>query len=161
MVCGWILARRFCGKKKPKFIYTLPNYHNPTGITMSLKKRETLLRLATAYNIPIIEEDYQMDFTYDGPLAAQSVHAGYQQTGNLSLLFTLIFPYMIKIGYAVGPPDLIEMLGYAVSIDETTIGGIGQYFLNEYIDSGQYEAHVRLDTERISPQKKRDVRRTG
>ena len=54
-------------EKKPKFIYTLPNYHNPTGITMSLKKRETLLRLATAYNIPIIEEDYQMDFTYDGP----------------------------------------------------------------------------------------------
>ena len=131
-------------EKKPKFIYTLPNYHNPTGITMSLKKRETLLRLATAYNIPIIEEDYQMDFTYDGPRLPSLYTLDTNRQVIYLYSFTLIFPYMIKIGYAVGPPDLIEMLGYAVSIDETTIGGIGQYFLNEYIDSGQYEAHVRL-----------------
>ena len=44
-------------KYKPKFIYTIPNYHNPTGITMSLNKRYQLLKLANDYNVPIIEED--------------------------------------------------------------------------------------------------------
>ncbi|MDR1068315.1 MAG: PLP-dependent aminotransferase family protein, partial [Clostridiales Family XIII bacterium] len=51
-------------KYKPKFIYTQPDFHNPTGITMSLKKRQTLLQLDNIYNVPIIEEDYQHEFSY-------------------------------------------------------------------------------------------------
>ena len=51
---------------------------------------------------------------------------------------------MMKIGYAVGPADLIDMLGYALSVDETAVSGIGQYFLNEYINSGHYENHVKI-----------------
>ena len=49
-------------KYAPKFIYTMPNYHNPTGILMSLEKRQRLLELAGRYCIPIIEEDSQRDF---------------------------------------------------------------------------------------------------
>lgn len=130
-------------KYKPKFIYTLPNFHNPTGITMSLKKRQTLLKLANDYNVPVIEEDYQWDFAYEKRLPSLYT----LDTNRLVIYvysFTLIFPYMMKIGYAVGPADLIDMLGYALSIDETAVSGIGQYFLNEYINSGQYENHVRL-----------------
>lgn len=128
---------------KPKFIYTLPNYHNPTGITMSLKKRQTLLKLANDYNVPIIEEDYQWDFAYEKRLPSLYT----LDTNKLVIYvysFTLIFPYVMKIGYAVGPADLIEMLGYALSIDETAVSGIGQYFLNEYINSGQYENHIAV-----------------
>lgn len=128
---------------KPKFIYTLPNYHNPTGITMSLKKRQTLLKLANDYNVPIIEEDYQWDFAYEKRLPSLYT----LDTNKLVIYvysFTLIFPYMMKMGYAVGPADLIDMMGYALSIDETAVSGIGQYFLNEYIHSGQYENHVKV-----------------
>ena len=131
-------------ERKPKFIYTQPNYHNPTGITMSLAKRQTLLRLANTYNVPIIEEDYQKDFVY----REHRLPSLYALDANKMVIyvdsFTLTFPYMMKIGYAVGPPDLIYMIGYALSVDETTIGGIGQYFLNEYIESGEYEKHIRM-----------------
>ncbi len=129
---------------KPKFIYTQPNYHNPTGITMSLARRQTLLRLANTYDVPIIEEDYQKDFSYSD----HRLPSLYALDANRMVIyvdtFTLTFPYMMKIGYAVGPPDLIYMMGYALSVDETTIGGIGQYFLNEYIESGEYDKHIRL-----------------
>lgn len=131
-------------KHKPKFIYTSPNYHNPTGITMSLVKRKQLLKLAECYNIPIIEEDYQRDFAYDD----QRLPSLYVLDTNKLVIyvysFTLIFPYMMKIGYAVGPADLIEMLYYALSIDETAVSGVGQYFLNEYINSGQLEKHIEI-----------------
>ena len=129
---------------KPKFIYTLPNFHNPTGITMSLEKRRQLLKLADTYNVPIIEEDYQRDFSY-GKNPPSSLYT--LDTNKMVIYlysFTLTFPYMMKLGFAVGPVDLIDMLKYALSVDETVIGGIGQYFLNEYIDSGKYQRHVEL-----------------
>lgn len=131
-------------ENKPKFIYTLPNFHNPTGITMSLEKRRMLLKLADRYNVPIIEEDYQRDFNYEG----RCLPSLYMLDSNKLVIyvysFTLIFPYMMKIGYAVGPSDLIDMMGYALSIDETFVSGIGQYFLNAYIDSGEFERHVQI-----------------
>jgi len=131
-------------KYKPKFIYTQPNFHNPTGITMSLKKRKTLLQLANVYNVPVIEEDYQQEFSY----TERTLPSLYALDDNKLVIyvysFTLIFPYMMKLGYAVGPPDFIDMLGYALCVDETIVSGIGQYFLNEYIDSGQYDQHVQV-----------------
>lgn len=130
-------------KYKPKFIYTQPNFHNPTGITMSLKKRQTLLRLADDYNVPIIEEDYQHDFSYTG----QQLPSLYALDANKLVIYvysyTLLFPYMMKQGYVIGPPDFIDMLGYVLSVDETFVGGIGQYFLNEYIDSGAFDRHIK------------------
>ena len=53
-------------KYAPKFIYTMPNYHNPTGIVMSLEKRHRLLEITGKYCIPVIEEDSQRDFRYEG-----------------------------------------------------------------------------------------------
>lgn len=127
---------------KPKFIYTIPNFHNPTGITMSLEKRMTLLRLADTYNVPIIEEDYLRDFRYEG----KDIPSLYTLDTNKMVIylysFTLIFPYMMKIAFAVGPTDFIDMLGYAISVDETAVGSAGQYFLNQYIDSGELDRHI-------------------
>lgn len=139
------LLEEYIRSRKPKFIYTIPNFHNPTGITMSLEKRMTLLRLADTYNVPIIEEDYLRDFRYNG----NDIPSLYTLDTNKMVIylysFTLIFPYMMKIGFAVGPSDFIDMLGYAVSVDETAVGSAGQYFLNQYIDSGEFERH----TERV------------
>nr|MBI9046187.1 PLP-dependent aminotransferase family protein [Anaerolineaceae bacterium] len=41
----------------PKFIYTLPNFQNPTGVTMTLERREKVVELADKYGVPIIEDD--------------------------------------------------------------------------------------------------------
>lgn len=126
---------------KPKFIYTQPNYHNPTGITMSIQKRKTLLNIADYYNIPIIEEDYQWEFGYEETKLPSLYSLDMNKMVIYVYSFTLIFPYMMKIGYALGPADLIEMLGSALSVDETAVGGVGQYFINEYIESGAYDSH--------------------
>ena len=56
--------------------------------------------------------------------------------------FTITFPYAIKTGYAVGPRDFIDLLTYALEADETIIGNVGAYILNDYIDSGLFEKHM-------------------
>ena len=127
----------------PKFIYTMPNYHNPTGIVMSLEKRKKLLELAGRYCIPIIEEDSQRDFRYEwNRLPSLYAQDRYRSVVYIDS-FSLTFPYGIKTGYIVGPTDLIETLERLIVMDENFVSSLGQYILNEYIERGYYAAHIR------------------
>ena len=50
----------------PKLIYTIPNFHNPTGTCLSSARRHQLIVLADRYNIPILEDDFVGDLRYEG-----------------------------------------------------------------------------------------------
>ncbi|MCB9435141.1 MAG: PLP-dependent aminotransferase family protein [Ardenticatenaceae bacterium] len=58
---------RLIQRHRPRFYYAIPNYHNPTGICMSLARREGLLQLAQRYQLPIIEDDIYGKLYYDAP----------------------------------------------------------------------------------------------
>ena len=137
-----ILEKQIC-KYKPKFIYTMPNFHNPTGIRMSLKKRQRLLELASDYNVPIIEDDYLCDFQY----ADKNIPSLYSLDFNKLVVyvnsFTLTFPYGVKTGFVVGPSDFIDMLGYAINIDETMIGNASQFLINECMENDAFEQNMK------------------
>ncbi len=129
-------------KHHPKFIYTMPSYHNPTGITMSLEKRLRLLQIAQACNIPIIEDDCLREFRY----TEHRLPSLYSLDSHKSVVylhsFTLSFPYEIKTGYILGPYDLAERLGYCIMVNETSVGNLGLYLLNEYIERGLFSKHL-------------------
>lgn len=59
------LLQRVCEKYKPKVIYTIPNFHNPTGRVLSRKRREQLLVLAEEYQILIVEDDPWSEIYFD------------------------------------------------------------------------------------------------
>ncbi len=60
------LEKALTSTKNVKFIYTIPNFQNPSGITMSLKKRHALYDLARKYNVLIIEDNPYGDLRYKG-----------------------------------------------------------------------------------------------
>jgi 2-aminoadipate transaminase len=51
---------------RPRLVFTLPNYQNPTGITMSLTRRQRLADAAAQHGIPLLEDDAYFDLRYDG-----------------------------------------------------------------------------------------------
>jgi 2-aminoadipate transaminase len=53
-------------KLKPKFMYILPNYQNPAGVTLSMDRRQTIVKLARQYGIPIVEDDPYWELRYEG-----------------------------------------------------------------------------------------------
>lgn len=130
-------------KYAPKFIYTMPNYHNPTGIVMSLEKRHRLLEITGKYCIPVIEEDSQRDFRYEGGRLPTLYSLDRYRSVVYIDSFTLTFPCGIKTGYIVGPTDLIDTLGRLIIVDETSVSSMGQYMLNEYIERGYFARHVQ------------------
>lgn len=117
-------------KHKPKFIYTMPNFHNPTGAVMSLSKRERLLEIAQRYGVPIIEEDSQRDFRYTQERLPSLYSLDQYKSVVYVDSFTLTFPYGVKVGYVVGPYDLVDMLGRLITMTETFVSNMGAYMIS-------------------------------
>ena len=130
-------------KHKPKFIYTMPNFHNPTGAVMSLSKRERLLEIAQRYGVPIIEEDSQRDFRYTQERLPSLYSLDQYKSVVYVDSFTLTFPYGVKVGYVVGPYDLVDMLGRLITMTETFVSNMGAYMISEYIERGFFAEHTK------------------
>lgn len=137
-----VALKALIAKHKPKFIYTMPNYHNPTGITMSLKKRLQLLHIAQSAGIPVIEEDSQREFRYTDS-RIPNLYALDKQNSVIYLhSFTLTVPYGIKTGYMIGPYDLAEQLGRCIMVNGYDLKNVDHFLLNEYIERGLFRQHT-------------------
>jgi 2-aminoadipate transaminase len=115
---------------RPKFIYTIPTVHNPTGTIMPQPRRAELLRLAQAHGVPIFEDDCYCDLIWDGKrppaLYAMSRHGGVIHIGSFS---KSIGP-ALRVGYIVAPWELMSRI-LPLKTDAGS-GAIEQMVLAEY-----------------------------
>ena len=103
----------------PKFIYANANFQNPTGATMSLRRRQDLLALTRAANTFLIEDDAYFDLRYDGD-ALPTIYS-LDNGGSVVYMGTLsktMGPGM-RLGWLVGPPELIRRVA-ALKVDGGT-----------------------------------------
>ena len=96
--------------KKPKFIYTIPTVQNPTGTVMNEERRLEMLRLASAYGIPIFEDDCYADLLWDGdrPKAIRAL----DDTGRVIYCgtFSKSIAPALRVGYLVAEWSVLSRL---------------------------------------------------
>lgn len=103
----------------PKFVYAIPNFQNPTGVTMSLQRRQDLLDIVRAAGTLLIEDDAYFDLRYDGEnLPAIYTLDDSQSVVYMGTLSKTMGPGM-RLGWLVGPPALISRLT-ALKVDGGT-----------------------------------------
>ncbi len=99
--------------RKPKFIYVVPDFQNPSGITMSLEKRNALLDLSRDHNIPVLEDSPYRDFRYYGE-TIPSIYSLDQERGGGNVIglytFSKLFCPGLRIGFNIGPSDVIDRM---------------------------------------------------
>ncbi|MCD4828400.1 MAG: PLP-dependent aminotransferase family protein [Candidatus Cloacimonetes bacterium] len=98
---------------KPKFIYVVPDFQNPSGITCSLAKREKLLDLSYHYDVPIIEDSPYRDLRYTGQTIPSLYALDQQRDGDHVIglyTFSKIFCPGIRVGFNIGPPEVIARM---------------------------------------------------
>ncbi|MCO7125445.1 PLP-dependent aminotransferase family protein [Sporolactobacillus shoreicorticis] len=140
---------------KPKFIYTIPNFHNPTGITMSMERRKGLLKLAYQFQVPILEDDPYGDITFGReklpPLKALDPY-GY--VIYLSTLSKVLFPGL-RIGWVVAPEPVMKKFMLLKQITDLHVNTDSQILIYRYLRKGLYESQLK----KILPiyKKKRDT----
>jgi len=97
-------------RRRPKLIYVVPTFHNPTGVTMDLAARRRLIVLAAQYRVPIVEDEIYRDLRYEGA-ALPSLKAldHYGVVIYLNSFSKVSFPGL-RVGWIVAPRLLVEHL---------------------------------------------------
>jgi 2-aminoadipate transaminase len=143
----------------PKFMYILPNFQNPAGVTLSLKRRMKLLEIADRYGIPIIEDDPYGQLRYEGDhlpslvaLDAQKLN-GRGVSGNgmgffrgnviyLSTFSKTLAPGL-RLGWVVAPKEVIKRCVMGKQGMDLHTSTFVQMVAYEVIKDGFLDEHVR------------------
>ncbi len=97
----------------PKFIYVVPDFQNPSGITMSLAKREGLLDLSYEFDVPIIEDSPYRDLRYRGETIPALFSLDQQRDGGHVIglyTFSKLFCPGMRVGFNIGPAEVITRM---------------------------------------------------
>lgn len=123
--------------KKIKLLYLNPSYQNPTGKTMSLKRRKEIITLCENYHLPIIEDDVFSELGFEQNLPTLKSLAPDQviYVGSLSKLFGS----SIKIGWLLAPSTLIESLANAKKRMENDTDLFPQWLATAALSSKDYD----------------------
>lgn len=126
----------------PKFIYTVPTFQNPTGITMSLAKRKRLAELAAQYDVIVLEDDPYREIRYSGEELPYI--KSFDTTGNVVLAnsFSKIFAPGSRMGYMVADTKIMEKFVNLKLGNDTCTNGIAQAICAEFFARGLYPQHL-------------------
>ncbi len=97
----------------PKFIYVVPDFQNPSGITISLAKREALLDLSYEFDVPIVEDSPYRDLRYSGETIPAIFTLDQRRDGDHVIglyTFSKLFCPGMRVGFNIGPPEVVTRM---------------------------------------------------
>lgn len=127
---------------KVKFIYVLPNFHNPAGTTLPLERRMELVRLAAKYGVPIIEDDPYGELRFEGEdiTPIETLHK--ENVIYLSTFSKTLAPG-IRIGWVTAPSKIIGKLVQAKQGADLHTGVFVQMVAHDICSRGLLRTHVK------------------
>jgi 2-aminoadipate transaminase len=138
----------------PKFMYVLPNFQNPAGVTLSEERRHQLIRLADKYGIPIVEDDPYGQLRYEGEHIAPLVvldRANLRRDNGFSIgnviylsTFSKTLAPGLRLGWIVAPPKIISKLAQLKQGADLHTSTFTQCVAFEVARRGFLDQHVKL-----------------
>src|SRR6516164_115763 len=129
------------GGLRPKIVYTIPDYQNPTGLSMTAERRHELVRLARRYGFLILEDVAYRDLGFGSappPCLWSLAPDVVLQAGTFSKIF---FPG-VRLGWAAGPAEIVSRLVVAKQNSDQCSGALGQRMLEEYGRAGHLDRQI-------------------
>lgn len=129
-------------RHRPKFIYTLPTFQNPTGATLPLARRHALLALAARHGVPVVEDDPYGALWYDAPPPPPL--AGLDTGGGVIALRTMskVFLPGLRLGWLVAPPPVTEAVTRVRQTSDVHPNSAMQHVLHTFLARGWLATHV-------------------
>ena len=135
------LEERLAAGLRPKLLYVIPEYQNPTGRTLTLERRQALVELCRRHGVLIFEDVAYREVSFDGRSLPSLWSLGPDvvlQAGTFSKLFAP----GVRLGWAVGPAEVITELAAAKQTTDQCSGALGQRVVEEYGKAGHFERGV-------------------
>jgi len=124
-----------------KFMYMLPNFHNPAGVTIPLERRKKLGELAEKYDTFIVEDDPYGDLRYEGEDITPLIVLKKERVIYLSTFSKTLTPGF-RLGWMVAPEFTLEKIMQAKQGADLHTGTFVQYIANDLCQRGILRSHV-------------------
>ncbi len=127
--------------KQAKFLYLVPNFQNPTGITYSPERREAILNLCKAHGVPVLEDDAYYDLRFEGD-AVPTFYGLADEPGQVMYCgtFSKIIGAGMRLGWVVAHPTVIAHLS-GLKTDAGT-PAFASHVVAEFTGSGTLAEHI-------------------
>ncbi len=129
------------GQARPKLAHIIPNFQNPAGYTLSLAKREALLELARQHGFVIFEDDPYVALRFSGESMPTMLSMDAERVVYASSFSKTVCPG-IRVGYLVGPPELIKAIARLATNTYISPNMVAQSIVYEFCASGAIERSI-------------------
>jgi 2-aminoadipate transaminase len=126
---------------RPKLAHIIPNFQNPAGYTLSLAKREALLALAAQHGFLVFEDDPYVDLRFSGESLPTMLAMDPERVVYASSFSKTVCPG-IRVGYLVGPPEVIAAIGRIATNTYISPSMVSQSIVYEFCASGAIDSSI-------------------
>ena len=141
------VVRAMCmSGKKPKFIYAIPDFQNPSGLTMTVEQRQYMVRIARKYDLLIVEDSPYREIRFEGehqPLIATMAPERTIVLGTFSKTFVPGF----RLGWVIAPKEIVYRYNLAKQSADLCSPVFDQYVAAKYLEKGYFEKNLEKTIE--------------
>ena len=128
--------------RRPKFIYTVPSFQNPAGVTMSLPRRRRLVEVAHERELLVLEDNPYGLLRYEGE-ALPPLHALDRGVYTMYLgTFSKILSPGIRLGWVVAPPPVLEKINLGKQAADLCTSTLSQLMVEAYFEQGRWRDYI-------------------
>ena len=122
----------------------MPNFQNPTGVSLSLERRREVVAIAREHDLLIVEDDPYGELRFRGDKLPSLFELGDDRHVIYLSTFSKTVAPGLRVAYAVGSEELIGKLALVKQGTDLQTNTLGQYIVNEYLEHGDYRGHIGL-----------------
>jgi 2-aminoadipate transaminase len=129
--------------RKIKFIYVIPDFQNPAGITIPNSRRLKIIELAEKYNLLIVEDSPYREVRFEGE--PQKLMNELDTNGRVITLctFSKIFAPGFRVGWVIGNPEILDKLSMAKQTADLCTSTFVQKIIARYMEMGLLEKNLK------------------
>ncbi|MGH3318929.1 MAG: PLP-dependent aminotransferase family protein [Streptosporangiaceae bacterium] len=132
---------RLAARRRPKMLYTIPDYQNPAGVSMSTERRHALVAAARRHGVLLVEDVAYRELGFDDERRPSLWALAPDVTAQLGT-FSKTFAPGFRMGWVAAPAPLIAQLVLAKQNTDQCTGALGQRLLEEYGRTGRFDSGV-------------------
>jgi 2-aminoadipate transaminase len=129
----------------PKFLYTIPNFHNPAGVTLAVERRAAVLEICARYGVAVVEDNPYglLGFTDRTYPALRSIDRDVVYLGS----FSKTFASGLRVGWALVPPAVRDRLVLAAESATLCPPSFNQMLVSRYLAAHDWRSQIKTFTE--------------
>jgi len=129
--------------RKPKFVYAIPDFQNPSGVTMSLEQRKSVLAIVKKYDLILLEDSPYRELRFDGQEQPMMYSLDDDERVILLGTFSKTFLPGFRIGWIIAPEEIIDRLVVAKQSTDLCTPVFDQAVAAKYLEKGCFDKNLQ------------------